>query len=200
MSQHEHMRQRPILYVVVPCYNEEEVLPETSRRLELKMRHLMASGKISEESRVLLIDNGSYDSTWEIIQGLHDDPTREGLFTGISIARNRGHQNGLYAGLMSALERGCDISVSMDADLQDDIDAIDQMIDEYLTGADIVYGVRNDRETDTGFKRGTANAFYKVMSLLGTETIPNSADFRLMDTRGLQLVEGLLSPRQALCR
>ena len=186
MSQHEHMHQRPILYVVVPCYNEEEVLPETSRRLEAKLRSLMDAGKIARGSRVLLANDGSRDRTWELICELHDDPSHDGIFTGISLAHNRGHQNVLFAGLMAALERGCDISVSMDADLQDDIDAIDQMVDAYLGGADIVYGVRNDRQTDSRFKRGTAEAFYNVMRRMGTETVPNSADFRLMDARALE--------------
>lgn len=186
MTAAEHPRTAPKLYVVVPCYNEEEVLPETSRRLEKKLRSLMGQRRVSPESRVLFANDGSKDRTWELIRELHDDPTHDGLFTGISLAHNRGHQNVLFAGLMSALEHGCDAAISMDADLQDDVNAIDEMVDAYLDGANIVYGVRNDRETDTRFKRGTAEAFYKLMSRMGTETVPNSADFRLMDAQALQ--------------
>ncbi|MBR3326491.1 MAG: glycosyltransferase family 2 protein [Atopobiaceae bacterium] len=186
MTAVEHPRTAPRLYVVVPCYNEEEVLPETSRRLEKKLRSLMGQRRVSPESRVLFANDGSKDRTWELIRELHDDPAHDGLFTGISLAHNRGHQNVLFAGLMSALEHGCDAAISMDADLQDDVNAIDEMVDAYLDGANIVYGVRNDRETDTRFKRGTAEAFYKLMSRMGTETVPNSADFRLMDAQALQ--------------
>lgn len=176
----------PVLYIVVPCYNEEEVLPETAKRLWKKLRSLMRAQKIDEKSRVLFANDGSKDRTWEIITKLHDNPNHKGVFTGITLAHNRGHQNVLYAGLMSALERGCDAAISMDADLQDDINAIDGMVDEYLNGADIVFGVRDNRDTDTAFKRGTAGAFYKVMRVMGTETVPNSADFRLMDKRALE--------------
>ena len=186
MTAAEHPRTAPRLYVVVPCYNEEEVLPETSRRLEKRLRSLMGQRRVSPESRVLFANDGSKDRTWELIRELHDDPAHDGLFTGISLAHNRGHQNVLFAGLMSALEHGCDAAISMDADLQDDVNAIDEMVDAYLDGANIVYGVRNDRETDTRFKRGTAEAFYKLMSRMGTETVPNSADFRLMDAQALQ--------------
>lgn len=176
----------PKLYVVIPCYNEEEVLSETSRRLRQKVDSLAQEGKVDQESRVLFSDDGSTDRTWEIIRGLHDDPNNQGLFTGITLAHNKGHQNALFAGLMAALERGCDAAISMDADLQDDVDAIDAMIDAYLSGADIVFGVRDNRDTDTRFKRGTANAFYGLMRAMGTETVPNSADFRLMSARALE--------------
>lgn len=176
----------PVLYVVVPCYNEEEVLPETSKRLWKKIRSLVRANKIDENSRVLFANDGSKDRTWEIITKLHDNPNHKNVFTGISLAHNRGHQNVLFAGLMAALERGCDAAISMDADLQDDINAIDGMVDAYLDGADIVYGVRDNRDTDTVFKRGTAGAFYKLMSRMGIETVPNSADFRLMDRRALE--------------
>ncbi len=186
MSLAEQNRAKPTLYIVVPCYNEEEVLPETAARLEAKLVSLMEAEKIARNSRVLLANDGSRDRTWEIICGLHDDPAHDGMFTGISLAHNRGHQNVLFAGLMAALERGCDISISMDADLQDDVNAIDEMVDAYLEGADIVFGVRSDRDTDTRFKRGTAMAFYGLMRRMGTETVPNSADFRLMDSRALQ--------------
>ncbi|MBR3226413.1 MAG: glycosyltransferase family 2 protein [Atopobiaceae bacterium] len=176
----------PTLYVVVPCYNEEEVLPETSKRLWQKIRSLIRGGRISTKSRVLFANDGSSDRTWETICELHDNPEYEGVFTGISLSHNRGHQNVLYAGLMAALERGCDVSVSMDADLQDDIDAMDGMLDAYERGANIVYGVRDNRDTDTLFKRGTASAFYSMMRALGTETVPNSADYRLMDVQALE--------------
>lgn len=179
-------RQTPVLYVVIPCYNEEEVLPETAKRLWIKLRSLMRESKIDSKSRVLFANDGSKDATWDIIQRLHDNPKHKGVFTGLSLAHNRGHQNVLFAGLMSALERGCDAAISMDADLQDDVDAIDAMVDEYINGANIVFGVRDNRDTDTRFKRGTAEAFYGVMQKMGTETVPNSADFRLMDAQALE--------------
>ena len=175
----------PVLYLVVPCYNEEEVLPETSHLLKKKMDSLISSGSISPNSRILLANDGSADTTWQIICSLHADEGNGGLFTGISLAHNRGHQNVLFAGLMTALERGCDIAISLDADLQDDINAIDEMIDAHHKGANIVYGVRNNRDTDSKFKRETAQVFYKLMSSMGTETIPNSADYRLMDRQAL---------------
>ena len=176
----------PVLYIVVPCYNEEEVLPETSKRLWNKMSSLMEAQRISPDSRVLLANDGSKDNTWNLIKGLNSDPRYEGLFTGISLSHNRGHQNVLFAGLMTALERGCDVSISMDADLQDDINAVDGMLDAYEAGANIVYGVRDNRDTDTRFKRGTANAFYSLMRKMGTETVANSADYRLMDAQALE--------------
>lgn len=175
----------PLLYVVVPCYNEDKVLSETSRRLAHKLTTLVDGGVVAPQSRVLFVDDGSADHTWELICELHGNPAYRGLFTGISLAHNRGHQNALFAGLMEARERGCDISISMDADLQDDVDAIDEMIEAYGSGANIVFGVRNNRDTDSRFKRGTAHAFYGLMSRMGTETVPDSADFRLMDTRAL---------------
>lgn len=176
----------PKLFIVVPCYNEEEVLPETSKRLWKKVRSLVRAGKIDPSSRILFANDGSKDRTWEIIKKLHSNPKYKGVFTGISLSHNRGHQNVLYAGLMAALERGCDAAISMDADLQDDVNAIDGMVDAYLEGANIVFGVRDNRDTDSHFKRGTAEAFYKLMSAMGTETVPNSADFRLMDARALE--------------
>ena len=147
------------LYIVVPCYNEEAVLPETGRRLGTKLHSLIDSGKVSPESRILLVNDGSRDRTWELISELHkSDP----LFSGISLSRNRGHQNALLAGLMTA--RGiCDFCISMDADLQDDIDAVDAMIDKYSDGCDIVYGVRSARKKDSFFKRFTAEGFYRVI-------------------------------------
>ena len=169
------------LYIVVPCYNEEEVLTETARRLGDKLRALISAGKISPQSRVLFVNDGSKDRTWEVIQALHRE---NGLFCGADLSRNRGHQNALLAGLMTARERA-DMVVSMDADLQDDVDAVDAMVDKYLDGVDIVYGVRSSRKTDTFFKRTTAEAFYRMMDLLGAETVFNHADYRLMSKRAL---------------
>ena len=140
------------LYLVIPCYNEEEVLPETSKQLRAKMETLMAAGKISKESRIVFVNDGSKDRTWEIIESLHKENP---LFQGIKLSRNKGHQNALLAGLMTVKEH-CDMAISMDADLQDDIDAIDGMLEKYAEGCDIVYGVRNARDTDTAFKRKTA--------------------------------------------
>ncbi len=170
------------LYIVVPCYNEEEVLPETSRRLRDKLTALIGAGKISERSRVLFVNDGSKDRTWELISGLH---AADSLFSGVDLTRNRGHQNALLAGLMTAKDR-CDMAISMDADLQDDVDAVDGMVDKYLDGCDIVYGVRSSRKTDTFFKRFTAEGFYRVMNALGAETVFNHADYRLMSKRALE--------------
>ena len=171
-----------ILYIVVPCYNEEEVLPETSRRLKEKLESLMAADKISPDSRVLFVNDGSKDKTWEIISQLHEQCS---LFSGADLTRNRGHQNALLAGLMTAKDR-CDMAISMDADLQDDIDAVDAMVEEYYAGCDIVYGVRSSRKKDTFFKRFTAEGFYKLMNAMGAETVFNHADYRLMSKRALE--------------
>lgn len=171
-----------ILYIVVPCYNEEEVLPETSRRLRAKLEQLMERGKISPDSRVLFVNDGSKDKTWELISRLHNENP---LFCGVDLSRNRGHQNALLAGLMTAKERA-DMVISMDADLQDDIDAVDAMVDKYLDGVDIVYGVRSSRKTDTFFKRFTAEGFYRFMNALGAESVFNHADYRLMSKRALE--------------
>ncbi len=181
----------PVLWVVVPCYNEEEVLPETSKRLAAKVANLVGRSVISPESRILLVDDGSSDGTWETVVALHEAhpaaPVRvPDLFVGIRFAHNAGHQNALYAGLMQALEEGCDCAVSLDADLQDDIDAIDEMLVRFAEGAEVVYGVRDNRDSDTVFKRGTAEAFYGLMRRLGTEVVPDSADYRLMGRRSLQ--------------
>ncbi len=179
-----------VLYIVVPCYNEEEVLPETSRRLKEKMEALVAAGTVSEGSRILFVNDGSRDRTWEIISALHAaDP----VFSGVDLTRNRGHQNALLAGLMTAKDR-CNMAISMDADLQDDVDAVDKMIEEYHAGCDIVYGVRSSRKKDTFFKRFTAEGFYRVMNLLGAETVFNHADYRLMSRRAL---EGLSQFKEA---
>ena len=174
------------LYLVIPCYNEEEALPETVRRLREKMHKLMADGRISNRSRVLMVDDGSKDRTWELIEQYHQ---QEELFAGVKLSRNRGHQNALLAGLTAAKEHA-DMMISMDADLQDDIDAIDGFLDHYYQGCQIVYGVRNDRTTDTFFKRNTANLFYRFMTFMGVESINNHADYRLMSRRA---VEELLS-------
>ena len=178
-----------VLYIVVPCYNEEEVLPETAKRLKAKLSALTAAGKISPESRVLFVNGGSRDKTWEEICALH---RAEAVFSGVDLSRNRGHQNALLAGLMTAMER-CDMAISMDADLQDDVDAVDAMVDKYHEGCDIVYGVRSSRKKDTFFKRFTAEGFYRVMNALGAETVFNHADYRLMSRRAL---EGLAQFRE----
>lgn len=170
-----------ILYIVVPCYNEEEVLPETSRRLRAKLEGLMAAGKISERSRVLFVNDGSRDRTWELITRLHGECP---LFCGADLSRNRGHQNALLAGLMTAKER-CDMAISMDADLQDDIDAVDAMVEQYYAGCDVVYGVRSSRKKDTFFKRFTAEGFYKLMNWMGAQVVFNHADYRLLSSRVL---------------
>ena len=171
-----------ILYIVVPCFNEEEVLPETARRLGDKLEELTAAGMISDKSRVLFVNDGSRDGTWAEIQRLHGESP---WFCGADLTRNRGHQNALLAGLMAAKERA-DVVISMDADLQDDIDAVDAMLREYNNGCDIVYGVRSSRKKDTFFKRTTAEAFYRLMNALGAETVCNHADYRLMSSRALE--------------
>lgn len=171
-----------ILYIVVPCYNEEEVLPETSRRLKAKLEGLMAEGEVSKSSKVLFVNDGSRDATWDMIAALHrEDP----VFSGVNLTRNRGHQNALLAGLMAAKDRA-DMVISMDADLQDDVDAVDAMVRKFHEGCDIVYGVRSSRKKDTFFKRFTAEGFYRVMSFLGAETVFNHADYRLMSRRALE--------------
>lgn len=171
-----------ILYVVIPCYNEEDVLPETAKRLKLKFETLFKAEKIDRKSRIMLVNDGSKDKTWELIQELHK---RDTIFTGVNLSRNRGHQNALLAGLMTAKEYA-DVTISMDADLQDDIDAVDKMLDEYANGCDIVYGVRSKRKKDTAFKRMTAEGFYRIMNFLGAEVIFNHADYRLMSKRALE--------------
>lgn len=170
-------RACPVLWVVVPCYFEEEALPKTAQVLAQKLDALVASNRVDPSSRILFVNDGSADATWDIIRSLHEDSPR---FTGISLAHNRGHQNALLAGLMHALDQGCDCAVSMDADLQDDVDAVDGMLREFATGAEIVYGVRNNRDTDTGFKRWSARRYYRLMEKMGTEVVYDSADYRLM--------------------
>ncbi len=170
------------LYLVIPCYNEEEVLPETSKRLKEKYTALMSAGKIDADSKIVFVNDGSKDRTWEMICDLHRaDP----VFRGICLSRNKGHQNALMAGLMT-VKSECDAAISMDADLQDDINAIDGMVDRYLEGYEVVYGVRSSRKKDTFFKRTTAQGFYKVMRAMGVETVYNHADYRLMSRRALE--------------
>ncbi|MDR2933622.1 MAG: glycosyltransferase family 2 protein [Oscillospiraceae bacterium] len=171
-----------ILYIVVPCYNEESVLGETSARLKIKMQGLIAARRIAPESKVLFVDDGSRDKTWDMIASLHH---ADSLFSGVKLAGNRGHQNALMAGLMTAKELA-DVTISMDADLQDDIDCVDRFLDKYADGCDIVYGVRSDRKSDTAFKRGTAQLFYKIMAGLGVNIVYNHADYRLMSKRALE--------------
>ncbi|MBR6014180.1 MAG: glycosyltransferase family 2 protein [Selenomonadaceae bacterium] len=174
-----------ILYVVVPCYNEEEVLKETADRLEKKFSSLISAEKISEKSRIVFVNDGSKDITWEIICGLHE---KNKIFSGINLSRNRGHQNALLAGLMT-VKNFADIVISMDADLQDDINAVDEMIEKYKLGFDIVYGVRSKRDTDTFFKKFTAESFYKLINFLGGDIVENHADYRLMSRRALDGLE-----------
>lgn len=169
------------IYFVIPCYNEQEVLPITAEQLRIKYDQLLQSGLIAESSRILLVDDGSKDCTWQIISQLHQKDSR---FQGVKLSRNRGHQNALLAGLMTA-RSFCDAAISLDADLQDDINAMDAMLQKFQDGCDIVYGVRNDRETDTVFKRCTAQGYYKFMSGMGGELVYNHADYRLMSRRAL---------------
>ena len=171
-----------ILYLVVPCYNEQEVLPETSKRLKEKMKSLMERNLISRDSRIMFVNDGSKDRTWSMIEELHgQDP----IFAGVKLSRNRGHQNALLGGLMTAKEYA-DMTISLDADLQDDIDVIDQMVEKYYDGCEIVYGVRSARTTDTFFKRFTAESFYHMISMMGGEIVFNHADYRLMSKRALE--------------
>ena len=173
---------KPVLYIVIPCYNEEKVLPVTAPLFRNKLKSLIDAGKISENSRIMFVDDGSGDKTWKIISSLSKG---ENCFCGISLSRNRGHQNALLAGLMEAKSL-CDVTISIDCDGQDDLDAMDKMVDEYLGGADIVYGVRDSRKTDTVFKRATAHLFYKFLKLMGAETVYNHADYRLMSAKALE--------------
>ncbi len=176
------MKKNPILYVVIPCYNEEEVLEETTKRMKEKLTNLITTKKISDKSKVMYVNDGSKDKTWDIIKKINE---KEPLFTGITLSRNRGHQNALLGGLMTA-KKYADVIISMDADLQDDINAIDEMLEKYQAGCDIVYGVRKARKKDTWFKRFTAESFYKVMKLLGADIIYNHADYRLTSKRVLE--------------
>lgn len=175
-------RKDPILYIVIPCYNEQEVLPITAPLFLQKINDLAAAGKISSDSRVLFVNDGSRDRTWEIINEL---AANDEHYVGICQSRNRGHQNAVLAGLMEAKDR-CDITISIDCDGQDDINAMDGMVDAYRDGCDVVYGVRSKRDTDTFFKRFTAESFYKLLNAMGAEVVYNHADYRLMSARVLQ--------------
>ena len=179
------MNENNTLYIVVPCYKEQEVLPETSKRLKEKVLALRAQGKISDKSRIMFVNDGSSDNTWPIIRQLHEQ--EPDIFSGVNLSRNRGHQNALLAGLLTAVNYA-DMIISMDADLQDDINAVDAMVNHYHEGYEVVYGVRSKRDTDTFFKRFTAEGFYKVMKALGVDIVFNHADYRLMSRRA---VEGL---------
>lgn len=170
------------LYIVVPCYNEEEMLPITAQALLRKLDSLKEQGRVSSKSRIMFIDDGSKDKTWEIIERLSKAAPE---FVGIKLSRNRGHQNALLAGLMTAKDR-CDITISMDADLQDDVGAVDKFLDEYEKGAQIVYGVRSSREKDTAFKRNTARMYYRTLEHLGVEITYDHADYRLMSREALE--------------
>lgn len=177
------MQTPEILYMVIPCYNEQEVLRETARQLKAKYESLIGRSMISPLSRVVFVNDGSKDSTWNIIQELHTENPE--FFSGINLAHNCGHQNAVLAGLMTVKDI-CDISITMDADLQDDINAVDEMMQKYYEGNHVVYGVRSERKTDTFFKKFTAETFYKFMKLMGADVVYNHADFRLMSKRVLQ--------------
>ena len=176
----------PVLYLVIPCYNEEQVLPLTSGKFKTKLEELIEAGKISEDSRVMFVNDGSKDTTWDILSSLCEEDKK---YCAISLAHNRGHQNALIAGLMEA-KKFADITISMDCDGQDDINAITQMVDEYAKGSEIVFGVRNDRSTDSWFKRTTAQSYYKFLRGMGVDIIPDHADYRLMSARVLNALEG----------
>lgn len=173
--------ENPVLYIVIPCYNEQEVLPITAPMFLNKLHELAEKKLVSENSRIMFVNDGSSDGTWDIIRAL---AASDEHYIGISQSRNRGHQNAVLAGLMEAKDR-CDISISIDCDGQDDINAMDDMVRAYLDGCDIVYGVRNDRETDSFFKRTTAQGFYRFLSAMGTEIVYNHADYRLISARAL---------------
>ena len=176
----------PVLYLVIPCYNEEQVLPLTSGKFKAKLEELIEAGKISEDSRVMFVNDGSKDTTWDILTSLCEEDKK---YAAISLAHNRGHQNALIAGLMEA-KKYAEITISMDCDGQDDINAITEMVDEYAKGSEIVFGVRNDRSTDSWFKRTTAQSYYKFLRGMGVDIIPDHADYRLMSARVLSALEG----------
>ena len=170
-----------VLYLVIPCYNEEEVLPETTRQLTKKMNDLMRRGLIAQESRIVYVNDGSKDNTWALIERYHRENP---LVNGVDLSRNRGHQNALLAGLMTVKDEA-DVVISLDADLQDDVDAIDRFLEKYYEGCEVVYGVRSARKTDSWFKRHSAQAFYKLMKFFGVDIVYNHADYRLMSRRVL---------------
>ena len=175
--------EAPVLWVVVPCFDEEQALPETAPVLAAKIDALAAADDVARGSRILLVDDGSHDATWEVVRALHEADAR---IAGLRLAHNAGQQKALYAGLMRALEGGCDCAVTIDADLQDDVDAVDEMLRRFSEGAEVVYGVRESRDADGTLKRGTAGLFYRLMGWLGAETVPEAADFRLMGRRSLE--------------
>lgn len=179
------MKDAKILYLVIPCYNEQEVLPETEKRLTEKLNKMIQAGLISENSRMVFVDDGSKDKTWTLISEMYE---KNPLVLGIKSSRNRGHQNTLLEGLMTVKD-DCDMVISMDADLQDDIEVLDQFVEKYNAGCDIVYGVRSARKTDTWFKRTTAQGFYKVMEAMGVNIVYNHADYRLMSKRAIEELE-----------
>lgn len=173
---------KPSLYIIIPCYNEQEVLPITSDLFLDKLKSLIEKGKISDKSRIMFVNDGSKDQTWEIIKKLSE---KDQYFIGISQSRNRGHQNAVLAGLMEAKDV-CDITISIDCDGQDDINSMDEMVEQYIQGSEIVYGVRSSRETDTFFKRTTAQGFYKLLKIMGIDVVYNHADYRLISSKVLQ--------------
>lgn len=177
------------LWLVIPCYNEEDVLPETSKQLYKIMADMIINKKIAPESKIAFVNDGSKDNTWKLIEKYHANID---MFVGINLSRNKGHQNALLAGLTVAREHA-DMVITLDADLQDDINVIPQFVDKYYEGNDIVYGVRNNRDTDTGFKRNTAQGFYKFMRMLGVDIVDNHADYRLMSKRA---IDGLLEYKE----
>ena len=175
-----------VLYLVIPCYNEEEVLPETSKRLTAKLGAMIEMGLISQDSKIVFVNDGSKDHTWQLIRQYHEENP---MIQGINLSRNKGHQSALLVGLMTVKEY-CDMAISMDADLQDDVDAIEQFVEKYYEGCEVVYGVRSERKTDSFFKRASAQSFYKLMLHMGVEIVYNHADYRLMSRRALDEMEG----------
>ena len=175
-----------VLYLVIPCYNEEEVLPETSKRLTAKLGAMIEMGLISQDSKIVFVNDGSKDHTWQLIRQYHEENP---MIQGINLSRNKGHQSALLAGLMTVKEY-CDMAISMDADLQDDVDAIDQFVEKYYEGCEVVYGVRSERKTDSFFKRASAQSFYKLMLHMGVEIVYSHADYRLLSRRALDEMEG----------
>ena len=184
LSPTNEQRTLPVIFFVIPCYNEEKQLPITAPVLMQKITSMIQTKQISSSSRVLFVDDGSADTTWSVVTSLHDE--QPDLFHGVKLAHNRGHQNALLAGLMTALHNDCDAAISLDADLQDDIDVFDQFVSEYAKGAEIVYGVRSSRVKDTWFKRNTAEAFYALNAWMGAETVRDHADYRLMGRAALE--------------
>ena len=175
-----------VLYLVIPCYNEEEVLPETSKRLTAKLGAMIEMGLISQDSKIVFVNDGSKDHTWQLIRQYHEENP---MIQGINLSRNKGHQSALLAGLMTVKEY-CDMAISMVADFQDDVDAIEQFVEKYYEGCEVVYGVRSERKTDSFFKRASAQSFYKLMLHMGVEIVYNHADYRLMSRRALDEMEG----------